>query len=201
MKQQEQQWYGDSFRARLQSHSNEWYTPARYLVAVRQLLGTIDLDPASCQLANEVVQAAAYYDREANGLEKPWCGRVFLNPPYGKTGHLSNQEIWSCRLIAQYEAGITQEAVLLVNASTDTRWFQRLWQYPICFVDHRVNFYSVNGGCSGATHATVFVYFGPQEELFTTIFQQFGPIVRRISPTPLHLWGGSLASLQEEVSV
>ena len=184
-------WSGDSYKARLQHVSVEWYTPARYIVAVHTLMGGIDLDPASNALANKVVRATTYYDKDTNGLEKDWRGRVFMNPPYGKTGILSNQEIWTCRLIAQYQAGITQEAVVLVNASTDTKWFQRLWVYPICFVDHRVNFYSVNGGSGGATHGNVFVYMGQQEARFIELFSQFGSVVKRVSSVPVQLWDES----------
>jgi hypothetical protein len=40
-----------------------------------------------------------------NGLAQPWTGRDFLNPPYGKQGGTSNQEIWTRKLIAEYQAG------------------------------------------------------------------------------------------------
>lgn len=39
------------------SQSNEWFTPARYVEAAREVLGSIDLDPASCEAGNRIVQA------------------------------------------------------------------------------------------------------------------------------------------------
>jgi hypothetical protein len=35
------------------SASAEWFTPPQYIQAVREVLGRIDLDPASCEAAKE----------------------------------------------------------------------------------------------------------------------------------------------------
>jgi len=179
---------GDSALARTQQKSFEWYTPARYVSAVRDVMGGIDVDPASSSLANTVIQAAVYYDKDSNGLVHDWPGRVYLNPPYCRTHHVSNQEIWTCRLIAQYEAGITTQAILLVNASTDTGWFQRLWSYPICFTNHRINFWSLDNERGGPTHGSAFVYFGRDCDRFVSAFSRFGVVVRRVCPVEQTLW-------------
>jgi ParB family chromosome partitioning protein len=186
-------WSGDSALPRLSSKSNEWYTPALYLEVVRDLLGTIDLDPASCAYANAVVQASRLFDKQTNGLLQPWHARtVFVNPPYGRgDNHRSNQEIWTCKLISEYHLGHVQEAVLLVNAATDTGWFQRLWFYSICFVNHRIDFYTSSGERGGPTHGSVFVYFGPQLERFSRLFAQFGRVVPPLVEAPEGtLWDG-----------
>lgn len=159
------------------STSNEWYTPARYVQAARDTMGGIDLDPASCEVANRVVRATRYYTKEQNGLLLSWSGRVWLNPPYGRIGHRSNQDLWSSRLIEQYERGNVTQAVLLVNANFDTRWFQALWSYPICFVNHRIDFWSLSSTMSGATHGSVIVYFGSDVERFASSFSSLGTIV------------------------
>lgn len=162
------------------SESNEWYTPRAYLDGVRTVLGHVDIDPASNAEANKIVQASIFYDIHDDGLSHDWTGKVFLNPPYGRDG-ISNQERWSHRLIAQYKAGITTEAILLVNAVTDRAWFQPLWDFPICFTDHRVPFYRP-GGQPGAQPVigSAFIYFGNNPTGFANVFRRFGAVVMSV---------------------
>ena len=54
--------------------SDGWYTPPRYIVLARAVLGDIDLDPASCSAAQAVVQAGSYYTEYEDGLIQPWFG-------------------------------------------------------------------------------------------------------------------------------
>lgn len=158
--------------------TNEWYTPLKYLDAARNVLGEFDVDPASNNLANQDVQAKRFYTEEENGLLHDWPGKVWLNPPYkGKAEAFINH------LIAQYNKGSTTEAILLINSnSTDTGWFQPLWDYTLCFTNHRINFINSanNEEVSGSTHGSIFVYFGQQKQKFIDNFKQFGAIVERI---------------------
>lgn len=180
------------------SESNEWFTPARYVEAAREVMGAIDLDPASCEYANRTVKAARYYDIQSNGLEKPWQGRVWLNPPYGRTATgKSHQEIWSSRLIDQYASGITTEAILLVNASTGNAWFQRLYDYLICLTHHRIRFYSTGVLAGQPTHSNAFVYFGQQQDRFIDIFSHFGTVIKRADKGRIHLSATNLELFTE----
>lgn len=58
-------------------------TPPDIVDAAHEIMGGIDLDPASCEKANSYVEAAEYFEKEDNGYRLAWHGRVFLNPPGG----------------------------------------------------------------------------------------------------------------------
>lgn len=160
------------------SDSNEWYTPAKFLAPVRALLEQIDLDPASCEVANQNVQALEYFTEAEDGFSKVWHGRVFLNPPYGKDEDTneSNAGRWAARLINAYESGEIDEAVLLVNASTGAEWFQPLWRYSICFVQGRISFIPSTDKKNQPTHYNCFVYFGKRPDEFADVFVSYGVI-------------------------
>jgi phage N-6-adenine-methyltransferase len=169
---------------RLMQKSFEWYTPPKYLIAAREVMGgEFDLDPASNDLANRVVCATRFYSKASDGLLQSWeAQRLWLNPPYCKSGAVSNQELWTCKLLAEYEAGRVHQAMLLVNAATETRWFQRLYDFPICFVKGRIRFRSPTGIETGPTVGSAFVYFGLNIQQFITVFHRFGAIVLRPAP-------------------
>jgi ParB family chromosome partitioning protein len=159
------------------SDENEWYTPVKYIKAARKVLGRIDLDPASCPEANKTVRARTIYTSEDNGMEQPWFGAVWLNPPYGR---LAGQFIQ--RLVLEYQGDFIESAIALVNAHcTDTEWFQMLWDHPLCFTDHRIDFNS-NGRekKTTSTHGSVFAYLGQDVAAFKLQFEKFGHIVRKI---------------------
>jgi phage N-6-adenine-methyltransferase len=159
------------------SNSNEWYTPDKYIQSARKVMDCINIDPATSLQANKTVQAEVIYTAEDSGLQHDWHGRVWLNPPYGNL-----TEAFVTKLIAQYRAGITTEAILLVNShATDTKWFQPLWDYLLCFTDHRINFYSPGSLGVGSTHGSVFIYFGDNQDGFAKEFSEYGNIVRRYS--------------------
>lgn len=161
-----------------QSISNEHYTPAKYIEAARLVLGAIDLDPASCAEANEIVQAKEFFGLRNDGLAQEWTGRVWLNPPYGRD---PGPGPFVTKLISHFQNHQVEAAVLLVNAHcTDTEWFQGLWDGHLCFTDHRINF-SGDDARSGSTHGSVFVYFGKNKSEFTKQFSQFGAVVARIT--------------------
>ena len=69
--------------------------------------------------------------------------------------------------------------MLLLNAyGFDSDWFQPLWEYPICFTDHRVTFTSPDRTSGGPANGNIFVYLGPNAERFAEVFGEYGHIVR-----------------------
>lgn len=157
------------------SKSVEWYTPAKYIHAVHEVMDWINLDPASCEEANTIVRAQHYFSLEHSGLKVDWYGKVYLNPPYG-----GETKLWVDRLIYFFTGYKVTEAILLVNATPDRSWFNQLWTFPICFTDHRIRFISGEGQqVSRPTHGNAFVYFGKQQHKFCRIFSQFGTVVER----------------------
>jgi hypothetical protein len=155
-------------------------------------MGGIDLDPASSELANEIVKAEVWIGDKANGLTFQWYGRVFLNPPYGKTGNKSNQEVWSQKLLYEYCGGIVTEAVLLTKTVPGYGWWDWMflnWPGPLCITKGRIAFFKpewikfINGRVvvvppAGQDHrskaASSFWYLGPNAGRFKAIFSEFG---------------------------
>ena len=164
----------------LLSHKEvEYYTPSIYVDAARDLMGAIDLDPASCDAAQLNIKANKFYTISDDGLFQKWHGRVWLNPPYSKTGGKSNQEIWATKLADEYTAGNVTEAILLVKSALGYKWFENLWdKWPVCFARERLSFIRNDGTDKGQSkHGTAFFYLGKNINQFTQVFKEFGRIV------------------------
>jgi ParB family chromosome partitioning protein len=169
--------------------SNEWFTPARYIEAARAVMGAIDLDPASCELANRTVKATRFYTKEENGLNQPWYGKVYCNPPFtaAVSSHMP-QFTWANKLLTEYQSGNVEEAILLIMACIKQKWFHTLWHmhnFPVCFNRKRIHFNRPGNTTQELRESTCFLYFGPNEGHFVEIFSQFGTIAKRVNtPAP-----------------
>jgi ParB family chromosome partitioning protein len=161
--------------------SNEWYTPRYVIEAAREVMGSIDLDPASCLKANQIVRATCYYSEEQNGLAQVWYGNVWLNPPFGKTRNQSNQLLFVNRLANEYRAGNVKQAILLITPKNTCAYFQFCWDYLICFADHHIKFHRPDGTIKDQMFGVCFVYLGKNEQKFIDIFSAFGTVARRVS--------------------
>lgn len=153
----------------------ESYTPGQYIEAARLVMGEIDLDPASNDLAQETVQALKWYDEENNGLLQPWHGRVFLNPPYS----YPSVEYFVLKLLEEYEAARVSAAILLTNDNSDTKWWHAAARAAggVCHTLGRINFYKSDGEITQPTNGQSFFYFGDDSKRFHEIFSEFGLIM------------------------
>jgi ParB family chromosome partitioning protein len=154
------------------SGENEWYTPSPYLEAARATMGAIDLDPSSCDIANERVKASRFYSKEQDGLKQTWAGRVWMNPPYEK-GLIDR---FAEKLAASVQDGTVAQACVLVNNATETQWFRRMVSVAsgVCFPTGRVRFISPQGEKGAPLQGQAVIYIGADFGSFATHFKQFG---------------------------
>lgn len=127
---------------------DQWLTPKW----ITDALGEFDLDPCAANPRDWDIGTTDNYTED--GLEKPWYGRAFVNPPYSDVGP------WLKRL---REHG---DGIALVFARTETRWFcQHVWPHAtgLLFVEGRLRFIrgdDLEGPGHNATSASVLVAYG-----------------------------------------
>lgn len=113
-----------------QGSTDSWITP-KWII---DRLGPFDLDP--CEADPQPWKCAENGFRN-NGICRPWSGRVWLNPPYGKqTG------AWLTKL-AEHQNGTA-----LIFARTETKFFiDCVWKKAtaVLFIKGRLSFYTPEG--------------------------------------------------------
>ena len=157
--------------------NSERYTPADTIELVHRAMGGIDLDPASCAVANQTVRASRYFDRDDDALTRRWEGRIYLNPPYG-TGIMMRFVQY---LLHQLLVGQVEQACLLCNNSTDTQWFHLAAPKAqrICFFKGRISFLDPDGSpMHGNPQGQAMLYYGKDVDQFTRVFGDVGLVLR-----------------------
>lgn len=158
------------------SGENEWYTPPVYIEAAREVMGSIDLDPASCDTAQEIVKAKIFYCAEDDGTRKPWGGNVWLNPPYSKDWI---GEFVEKLYVEHVKDKRVKQAIVLVNNATETAWFQRLlvMASAVCFICGRIKFLDKSGTeANTPLQGQIALYIGNDPESFMRGFSEFGAV-------------------------
>jgi hypothetical protein len=157
--------------------SSEWHTPPHVLALARELMGTIDLDPASLALANLTVRATRFYTVADDGLAREWHGRVWLNPPFGR-----NIGAWVAKMREGFSAGHVTEGLLLVPCCPETGWWELVADRPWCAPRGRLSYINPDDPDTGAApkgHAIF--YFGAREGRFVEVFRPLGRVYRALS--------------------
>jgi hypothetical protein len=180
--------------ARHSCDSPEWYTPSPIVEASRKTMGGIDLDPASHAEAADRIGALRYFDEADNGLEQPWHGRVFLNPPGGLVA-----AFW-IKMLRELTAGRMTQAVwvgysleqLQTLQSQASGWDSPL-AFPMCVPRARLAFIEneakrqarieklIAAGKtphlkSSPSHGNYITYVGPHTGAFISAFSPLGQV-------------------------
>jgi len=168
----------EAIRAHVANNSgnNEWYTPIKYIKLARSVMGGIDLDPASSEIANKTVEATNYYTSDDDGLTKIWSGKVWMNPPYAQPLMSNFAEAISCK----FEDGEIEQACILINNATETQWFQRIinTSNAVGFPKSRIKFIDPLGNPSGSPlQGQAIVYMGNNVSGFLSAFESEGVVL------------------------
>jgi hypothetical protein len=150
--------------------TQEWYTPHDIIERARVVLGTIDLDPASAELPQTWIKATEYHTLAKPAI-KPWCGNVWLNPPF------DNAASWVENLEKRYHAQrAVPKALALVNSALGYRWYEKFWvHYPVVCLRDRLYFINEHGQTIGqAKKGQTVIYFGDNYRLFKDTFGDLG---------------------------
>lgn len=192
-----------AFAGRHSMDSPEWYTPSRFVDAAREVMGGIDLDPASHEEANAIIKATRFYAAEDNGLILPWSGRVFCNPPGGKDdgGDGLVPQFWSKWANEPFDQGIWIGYSLEQLQSLQRVPITPL-DYPTCYPSQRIAFVEnelkrearlakvraenekrrargeqLKSEKNGPSHANFISYRGGNIDRFVEVFSIFGHVV------------------------
>ena len=183
----------------------EWYTPPWLLERVKRVLGTIDLDPASCSTANLNVGASRFYTADDDGLSRLWDGTVWMNHPYGKSekacpktkltkeyrckknackkrGYHIDHDVpgnteWIAKIVEEFKSGRMTSGACITFASTSENWFRPLYDYYQVWLYDRVAFVDKHGvEGTKTTKGSVITFFGVSKKDIEREFADIGKV-------------------------
>jgi hypothetical protein len=168
---------------KLNTLSQEWGTPEKYVDAVREFFnGHIALDPCSNQYS--IVRAVTEYALPLrDGLHESWdYPTIYVNPPYGiDKDHGTSIKHW-LRKCESAHREFGAEVLALTPVATNTgHWKKNIFGKAtgVCFLyDTRLKFL-VNGknGGKGAPMACAMIYWGKNYDRFLSTFIKFGAVI------------------------
>lgn len=174
------------------SVSDNWWTPDWLVNLSKEVLGEIDLDPASSYESNLKIGAARFIDEKSNGLITPWNDNenepisVFLNPPGGKIGNKSKAGFFWNTLMAYASADFISHAIFLAFSiealqTTQINSSQPITSFPLCIPKKRIAFVDpINNARHSPSHSNAIAYIpGTKDESqkFIDVFQDVGAIM------------------------
>ena len=149
----------------------DFYSPVDLVDAARAALGgTIDLDPASCRVANGRVKAERFYSVKEDGLQLPWYGNIWVNPPFP-------WEPWVEKLIAELARGRVDNIIALCTTRVTTaKYFHPMVSKAdaVLKMMGRIQFWGPKAGAPDEGHEVY--YFGKDTQTFVREFRKYGTV-------------------------
>jgi len=164
------------------SNTDERYSPQWILDLAIEVMGGIDLDPCADPLKR--VPAQVHYTKEQDGLELPWSGRIYLNPPY------SGSSKWFKHLCIYIETGAVTEAIVLVPitslGSKGAKLLMKRTASCLTLFDRSINFLdeSYKELPSSTPIPLCLIYCGGKSEKFLELTEErgYGLIIHKSDP-------------------
>jgi len=151
-------------RAGNSSAHHGWETPQWLLKTLYAVVGTFDLDPCSAtrNRRKASVRARKHFTMENNGLKLPWCGKVFVNPPYGREIGL-----WTAKAKSEVQTANAQVVIGLLPSRTDTLWWHRdiAGSAVVIFLRGRLRFGNSEQSASAPFPSALIIWGGTPAEL------------------------------------
>ncbi len=139
------------------SAKNDFRTPEAVFKALNERFGPFTLDAAASK-DNACVDV--FYSEDDNGLEQPWTGFVFCNPPYVKQwpgigrGDRTTIKDWVQKGLESVLSGQAQRVVILIpNYSSVAYWHDDIFPHisHLVIVKGRIDFTGPHIRVSGAS--------------------------------------------------
>jgi phage N-6-adenine-methyltransferase len=117
---------------------------------IAESIGGFDLDP--CSGAEASPFAAECYTEADDGLEQPWNGDVWVNPPY------SGVESWAETAADEVRRGSAERVVFLCKGDSSTQWWQTALREAalVCAIEGRLSFGDGDNSAPFPSHIFVF---------------------------------------------
>jgi len=135
------------------SKTDDWSTPQHLFDKLNETYG-FDLDVCA---NSENAKVWRYYSKDDDGLAHDWFGRIWMNPPYGRSIGK-----WVKRA---YESATGETFVVaLLPARTDTKWFhQYIYNKPSVSIEFLKGRLKFGNSKNSAPFPSMIVVFGSKK--------------------------------------
>jgi hypothetical protein len=151
---------------------SELYTPPDLAGRALEILGEIDLDPASDDTGRTHVSSRSRFTAADDGLAHPWHGRIWLFPPAGK------RSVWVAKLLHEYRVGRIEAALLYDGIDPRAPWFQHVArEASVCFTGPLRALNDCGEPIARTRVGSMLCYLGPDTRRFAAATSDLGAVL------------------------